>query len=432
MQKRKCRRSRKSKSKVPVIRANKPVVKAIRHKLLCRSVPAADPDLPPVLGEPIVARPYDSHDTFVLQGVDEPLCGAPKEVRKELDGLALHLQKHPEDNAAFAKIHVYVHKYLMGLVYRRYPHIRGMDENDVYQESLIAISRKAIPKFNPNKGMSFLNFAKLCINRHLITLLHASRFKRKDMPINTAISLDHNPGDDDDTGGTLSNVITDEKSCEPPYKEMDQREAFSMTLTALKSKLSEFEIVVLEEYLRDHSYKDIAKNMSKRLGRHYNEKACIVGGMKAITERGVLPIRKLKVGDKVLSFDGRNLLFKTVLNFWPQGRQKVVKVMVEEGRVLKCTADHLILTNEGWVEAGDLEPRHKTICANSDAKVVWGNVVKIEAAGEDIVYDIEVEDTHNFFASGLLSSNCDNSLLRCRKKASALLKELGKDNLPIL
>jgi len=268
MQKRKCRRS---KVKVQVRHARRPKKSTVKTKAKpCR---VAAPASIPTDKDAASSHVYDSQDAFCLPGVDEPLNGAPKDVRPELDGLALHLQKHPTDAAAFAKIHQYVHKYLMGLVYRRYPHIRGMDENDVYQEALIAISRKAIPKFNPNKGMSFLNFAKLCINRHLITLLHASRFKRKDQPINTAISLDHAPDGEEDSGGTLSNVITDEKSCEPPYKDMDQREAYQITITALKSKLSEFEIVVLEEYLRDHSYKDAAKIVSKRLCKSFDPKA---------------------------------------------------------------------------------------------------------------------------------------------------------------
>jgi len=217
---------------------------------------------------------------FGLGDVLDPLVGTPKDMRETLDGLALQLQKKlkrnrpltDDDNMAFTRIHAYVHRYLMTMVYRRFPYIRGQDENDVYQEALIAICRKAIVKFNPNKGMSFLNFAKLCIKRHLITILHASIHRRKDMPLLSAVSLDHSPtGEDDD--GTLANVITNDKSCESPCKEMEQREAFDRTLSLLKSRLSEFEIVVLEEFLKDQSYNDISQRLSRRVGRVCDNRA---------------------------------------------------------------------------------------------------------------------------------------------------------------
>jgi RNA polymerase sporulation-specific sigma factor len=210
---------------------------------------------------------------FDVGDVEDALIGTPKEVQKELDGLALYMQKHPDDDIAFARIHAYVHKYLLGLVFKKYSFVRGHDENDIYQESLIAISKKAIPNFNPNKGMSFLNFAKMCINRHLITILHASNHRRKDQPINQAISLDQCPLDSDEGHCILSNVITDDKHSAPPYKEMASREAYLKTLEAIKARLSKFEIIVLEQYLQDRSYKDAAKSISRQTGSGYNEKS---------------------------------------------------------------------------------------------------------------------------------------------------------------
>ena len=210
---------------------------------------------------------YDVHE------IEDPLIGTPKEVQIELDGLALYMQKHPEDDVAFARIHTYVHKYLLGLVFKKFSFVRGNDENDIYQEALIAISKKAIPNFNPFKGMSFLNFAKMCINRHLITILHASNHRRKDMPINQAISLDQHPIDNDDGNCSLANVITDDKHSVPPYKEMANREAILRTLNSLRSRLSKFEIMALEQYLQDCSYKEAAQSITKSTGKRYKEKS---------------------------------------------------------------------------------------------------------------------------------------------------------------
>lgn len=206
-------------------------------------------------------------------GVSDPLTGTPKEVQEELDNLALHLQKHPDDQEGFARIQHYINKYLLGLVFKKYSFVRGNDQSDMYQEALIALSKKAIPKFKADKGMSFLNFAKMCINRHLITILHASKHRRKDMPINNAISLDHNPIEGDEEGACiLSNIIEDEKT-PPPDITYEKNEAYAKTLKTIMDKLSVFEAIVLDEYLQEKSYKETAKNVTKRTGIRYNEKS---------------------------------------------------------------------------------------------------------------------------------------------------------------
>ena len=148
-----------------------------------------------------------------------------------------------------------------------------MQTVDIYQEALIALRFKAIPGFKRNKGMSFLNFAKMCIRRHLITLLHASRNRKKDYSINQAISIDSSPAsnNDSDDKGTFSNIIPD--SAPIADEQYETSEAYEVTLDKLSQSLSEFEKTVLEEYLKNESYTDIAKNVSKKLQKGYNEKS---------------------------------------------------------------------------------------------------------------------------------------------------------------
>lgn len=236
---------------------------------------------------------------FDIPEMDDPLSGAPKDIQKELDGLALHLQRHPEDEAAFLKIVAYIHKYLLGLVFKKFSFIRGYEESDMYQEALIALSRKAIPKFNPEKGMSFLNFAKMCINRHLITILHASRNRKKDFPINNAISLNYNPVDqsnDEDSSCTLANIITDEVHDKTPYQETSRNEAYSWTLRVIRGKLSAFENIVLDEYLKDKSYKEMACGISKLTGVRFNQKS-IDNALLRIRKKAVVVLRNDRRGD---------------------------------------------------------------------------------------------------------------------------------------
>lgn len=210
---------------------------------------------------------------FRLPCVDDPLIGSPQQVQKDLDALAKKMQKHPKNNFIFDKIHLYMHGYLINVVLKKFPFIRGLQTVDVYQETLIALRFKAIPNFKYGKGMSFLNFAKMCIRRHLITLLNASKNRKKDQSINQAISLDSSPNRDDDGDNktTYANIIADNKA--PADEAMETNEAYEVTKNALLNSLSEFEKVVLSEYLSNSSYREISKSISETVRKRSNTKS---------------------------------------------------------------------------------------------------------------------------------------------------------------
>lgn len=189
---------------------------------------------------------------------------------KRLDECALKLQESPNDEDAFAVIHSALHKYIIGQAFHRFI-IRGHDGKDLYQEALIVLWQKAIPSFDPTRGMSFFGFAKMCINRHLITILNSALNRKKDMPMNRSISLDEVFGeDDDDSNCNLSNVIEDPKDF---LKDLFFAEDKQKTVDALRETLSPFESLVLYYYLEGMSYKEISVSMSKVLSRKCNEKS---------------------------------------------------------------------------------------------------------------------------------------------------------------
>jgi len=213
---------------------------------------------------------------FRLPMVEDPLIGTPKQVQKELDSITKKMQKNheddPENEEIFKKIHLYMHGYLINVVLKKFPYIKGYQTVDIYQETLIALRFKAIPGFKKNKGMSFLNFAKLCIRRHLITKLNTAIHRVRDQAINQAFSLDSSPVDsDNDSKFTYANTIPDD--IDPSDKEIEGKESYAMTRDALMSELSPFERVALEEYLSGCQYKEIAKNVSKILNKRYNTKS---------------------------------------------------------------------------------------------------------------------------------------------------------------
>jgi RNA polymerase sporulation-specific sigma factor len=208
---------------------------------------------------------------FQIPLVDEPLVGTPKEVQAELDQIAVNIQLSPDDpqsNQDYERILLYMHSYLVNVVLKQFPYIRGMDHSDTYQEALIALNRKAIPNFKMGKGMSFLNFAKMCIRRHLITILNASKNRQRDQSINQAVSLDSQVSpNDDQPNNTFANLIPDGN---PAVDEAtEQKEAILVTKRSLMDSLSDLEKMVLEEYLTNASYKEIGRNVTERLGEDY-------------------------------------------------------------------------------------------------------------------------------------------------------------------
>ena len=208
---------------------------------------------------------------FKVPHISDPLVGTPKEVQAELDQIAIGIKENPDSKKSehdFNRIHVFMQGYLINVALKQFPYIKGYQTSDIYQLALIALRFKAIPNFQEGKGMSFLNFAKMCIRRHLITLLNASHVRQKDQSINRAISIDSCPlnNDGDNYQNTLANIIPDGK--DPVDKQTEQAESYQVTRDTLLYVLSEFEQIVLKEYLTGASYREISINIANQFDKH--------------------------------------------------------------------------------------------------------------------------------------------------------------------
>lgn len=169
---------------------------------------------------------------------------------------------------------------------------------------------------------------------------------------------------------------------------------------------------------------------------------CVARGTKILMGDGSIKnIEDVLVGNSVCSYsDGTNRVSK-VVNWFNNGDKEIVNVKCDCGFSLKCTKDHKILTQRGYVEASELttndfvftpkfvnnfddeipsnkKPSNDSVrmldercyipktysILNSD--FIMQRVVSIEECGIETVYDIEVEDTHNFIADGVVVHNC--------------------------
>ena len=83
---------------------------------------------------------------------------------------------------------------------------------------------------------------------------------------------------------------------------------------------------------------------------------CFPSGTLIATGTGDVPIQHLKAGDAVLAWDesGRSLTVGTVARTMRRKPESLVAVVHEHGTLL-CTADHPVLTQNGWIRAAALE-----------------------------------------------------------------------------
>ncbi len=96
--------------------------------------------------------------------------------------------------------------------------------------------------------------------------------------------------------------------------------------------------------------------------------ACFTGGMRVTTDQGVKPISQLQIGDRVLTHEGR---YRPVMELFQRaydGELLNIKVRLI-GTTMEVTPEHPILTEKGWIKAGELKAGDKVAIAS--AKGTW-------------------------------------------------------------
>jgi RNA polymerase sporulation-specific sigma factor len=140
-------------------------------------------------------------------------------------------------------------------------HVAGHCTDDVYQEALYALSHKAIPDYDESKG-PFLAFARLCIHRHIITVLKSAMNNRHKV-LNASISIDANVSDPEhaDDPMTVGSFLSGGEGS--VVDELVKEESMSFLRDSLSCKLTPLENDVFYLYLRNLSYTDIVDAMNR-------------------------------------------------------------------------------------------------------------------------------------------------------------------------
>ena len=175
---------------------------------------------------------------------------------------------------------------------------------------------------------------------------------------------------------------------------------------------------------------------------------CLVAGTKVMTDRGEVPIKDIQAGDMVLTHLGlRKVTASGVTRPLPA---EIWRMTLSDGTVIEGTADHPVPTNDGVRRMIDCKGSYVAVegaetpevirrCSalfnrlNKPKRVVLNHyrrdktrdewfhdvmlgkveghglveVVSVENTGRfEFVYDLTVDEAHDFFANGVLVLNC--------------------------
>ena len=138
---------------------------------------------------------------------------------------------------------------------------------------------------------------------------------------------------------------------------------------------------------------------------------CFTGETKIATNKGLVRIDNIKIGDMILTRNG----YKKCTASMKTGHKEVHKYRIGD-KTICCTEDHPIFT----IDSG-MVPAKNLICSSMCVTLTtWHteslsySIVSASSAQERVlvgmrdVYNITVEGDHEYFADGVLVSNCDS------------------------
>jgi hypothetical protein len=80
---------------------------------------------------------------------------------------------------------------------------------------------------------------------------------------------------------------------------------------------------------------------------------CVDGDSDILTPNGQVKMKDLSIGDSIYAFRDGQLIRTQIINAWQSGLRPTLRIETDAG-VLRCTAEHRVLTVTGWKEAGSL------------------------------------------------------------------------------
>lgn len=187
---------------------------------------------------------------------------------------------------AAAEFLLYKYRSLVRTKVRSY-FLMGAEKDDLLQIGMIGLWQ-AVIDYRADKDISFLSFARICIERHVITAIKTAT-RQKQTPLNTSVSLEY-PSEDSESEWNLAEVLVADDTIDPEELVL-RREDTRRLQEMLRRLLSDFEWRVLTGYQVGKSYREIAvelhcktKSVDNALARIKRKVSCTQYGWPGITD----------------------------------------------------------------------------------------------------------------------------------------------------
>jgi RNA polymerase sporulation-specific sigma factor len=142
-------------------------------------------------------------------------------------------------------------------------YLMGGDQDDLVQEGMVGLF-KAIRDFDTSSQVVFSAFADLCISRQLYTAIRSSN-RKKNIPLNSYVSLDDENWNMNDRLHTMNSNITCNLSSEAqnPENIYVEKEYVNHILKRAKELFSPLEHQIFDLYLSGATYSEISDELNK-------------------------------------------------------------------------------------------------------------------------------------------------------------------------
>ena len=128
---------------------------------------------------------------------------------------------------------------------------------------------------------------------------------------------------------------------------------------------------------------------------------CFPGDTPISTPDGPIPIKDIKVGELVLSYKAGTVVARRVVRTIVRPRRSQLMRVTHSRGHITCTPNHKIYVDGQFVQAEHLAPNDSLTVLSDDTIREDSCVVSVEFvdSDDDLVYNLEVEDTHCYFAA---------------------------------
>lgn len=139
----------------------------------------------------------------------------------------------------------------------------------------------------------------------------------------------------------------------------------------------------------------------------FKSKYCFTKDTPVLTDRGLLAIAEIEVGDMVYAYDDNTCEFayKPVIQHILGETTETALVRVD-GDIIECTLTHPFLTKNGWIRASELKQGDQILSKSGN----YCKVTRVDMRNYDLpisIYTLCVDDYHSFLigTSGLVVHN---------------------------